>query len=90
MRPIWSGVTRRPRPFYRPRIAEALGQGEPRPAQARLETAEAVLEAWPVPTSWGGTRACYSPGLDQIRMPEPEAFTSREAFCRHLGPRAGP
>jgi antirestriction protein ArdC len=63
------------------RIAEALGQGEPRPAQARLETAEAVLEAWPVPTSWGGTRACYSPGLDQIRMPEPEAFTSREAFA---------
>jgi antirestriction protein ArdC len=46
------------------RIAEALGQGEPRPAQARLETAEAVLEAWPVPTSWGGTRACYSPSLD--------------------------
>lgn len=63
-------------------IREALGQvaWEHGPAQ-RIETAEAVLEAWPVPTSWGGTRACYSPSLDQIRMPSPEAFTSREAFC---------
>ena len=65
----------------RARIAEALGQGEPRPARARLKEAEAVLEAWPVPTSWGGTRACYSPSLDAIRMPEPEAFTTTEAFC---------
>jgi antirestriction protein ArdC len=63
------------------RIREAIGQGEQRPAAARLEAAEAVLEAWPVPTSWGGARACYSAALDQIRMPEAEAFTSLEAFC---------
>lgn len=63
------------------RIREAVGQGDQRPAAARLEAAEAVLEAWPVPTSWGGARACYSPALDQIRMPEAEAFTSREAFA---------
>jgi antirestriction protein ArdC len=63
------------------RIREAVGQGDQRPAAARLEAAEAVLEAWPVPTSWGGARACYSPALDQIRMPEAEAFTNREAFC---------
>lgn len=63
------------------RIREALGQHQQLEPQARLEAAEAVLEAWPVPTSWGGTRACYSPQLDQIRMPEADAFTTREAFC---------
>ena len=63
------------------RIREAIGQPLQLAPQARLETAEAVLEAWPVPTSWGGTRACYSPTLDQIRMPEAEAFTTREAFA---------
>ena len=62
-------------------IREAIGQPLQLAPQARLEAAEAVLEAWPVPTSWGGTRACYSPSLDQIRMPEAEAFTSREAFA---------
>jgi antirestriction protein ArdC len=63
------------------RIHEAIGQPLQLAPQARLEAAEAVLEAWPVPTSWGGTRACYSPSLDQIRMPEAEAFTTREAFA---------
>ena len=61
-------------------IAAALGQNEQREPAARLEAAEAVLEAWPVPTRWGGARACYSPGLDTISMPAPEAFTSREAM----------
>ncbi len=63
------------------RIREAIGQQEQKEPQARLEAAETILESWPVPTSWGGARACYSPQLDQIRMPHPEAFTSREAFC---------
>ncbi len=63
------------------RIREAIGQPLQLEPAARLEAAEAVLEAWTVPTSWGGTRACYSPDLDQIRMPEPEAFTTREAFA---------
>jgi antirestriction protein ArdC len=63
------------------RIREAIGQPLQLAPQARLDAAEAVLEAWPVPTSWGGTRACYSPTLDQIRMPEAEAFTTREAFA---------
>jgi antirestriction protein ArdC len=63
------------------RIREAIGQPLQLEPKTRLEAAEAVLEAWTVPTSWGGTRACYSPGLDQIRMPEPEAFTTREAFA---------
>jgi antirestriction protein ArdC len=62
-------------------IAAALGQIEERAPQARLETAEAVLEAWPVPTIWGGVKACYSPSLDTIRMPAAEAFTTREAMA---------
>lgn len=61
-------------------IAEALGQREAREPAARLETAEAVLEAWPVQTTWAGTQACYSPALDEIRMPPQAAFTSREAM----------
>lgn len=63
------------------RIAEALGQPAQPAEHARLEAAEAVLEAWPVTTQWGGARACYSPQLDQIRMPEADVFSSREAFC---------
>ena len=63
------------------RIFDALGQPVQREPQARLAAAEAVLEAWPVPTSWGGVRACYSAELDQIRMPAAEAFSAREAFC---------
>jgi len=62
-------------------IAAALGQDNQQPAAARIENAEATLEAWPVPTSWGGAQPCYSPQMDQIRMPPAEAFTSREAFC---------
>jgi len=63
------------------RIREAIGQHLQIAPQARLEAAEKVLEGWPVPTTWGGARACYSPQLDQIRMPHAEAFTSRESFC---------
>jgi len=63
------------------RIREALGQPLELEPKARLDAAEAVLEAWSVPTSWGGTRACYSPEADQIRMPDADAFTTREAFC---------
>lgn len=62
------------------KIREAIGQIEQPEPQARLEGAEAVLEAWPVETSFGGTEACYIPSRDVIRMPDPEAFTSREAF----------
>jgi len=63
------------------RIREAIGQPLQLEPQARLEAAEAVLEAWPVPTTWGGARACYSPDLDQIRMPAAEAFSTREAMA---------
>lgn len=62
-------------------IAAALGQANQREPAARIAAAEAVLEAWPVETQWIGTRALYSPDLDQIRMPPAEAFESREAMC---------
>ena len=62
-------------------IAAAIGQSEERKPQERLAAAETVLEAWTVPTSWGGARACYSPQLDQISMPAADSFRTREAFC---------
>lgn len=63
-------------------IAAALAQDAPEaPPQARLEAAEAVLEAWTVPTIFGGARACYSPLLDQINMPIADVFKSREGYC---------
>ena len=62
-------------------IAEALGQKDITPhaePSERLQAAWQVLEDWSVPTTWGGTRACYSPSQDAISMPAVEAFTSRE------------
>jgi len=63
------------------RIAAAIGQTKPKEPAARLEAAEAVLEAWEVQTAYGGAQHCYLPGLDRISMPNPEAFESREAFA---------
>jgi antirestriction protein ArdC len=62
------------------RIAEALGQDEPRPAIVRHEAAEAVLSEWPVETRWGGVKACYSPALDRISMPDRDSFDHPEAL----------
>ena len=62
-------------------IAAALGQGEPAAPAARLEAAEAVLEAWEVATTFEGGRASYSPTRDQITMPPADSFINREAFC---------
>lgn len=63
------------------RVATALEQAGPPPSPAaRLHHAESVLEAWPVPTVFGGAIACYSPAADRISMPAAEAFTNREAF----------
>jgi antirestriction protein ArdC len=63
------------------RIAQALEQDAPAAPAARLEHAESVLEGWPVPTVWEGTRAFYSTSADRITMPPAESFTSREAMC---------
>jgi len=63
------------------RIKQAIGNPPVVKASVRLEQAEAHLERWVVPVSLGGARACYSPELDRIRLPEPEAFNSRENYC---------
>jgi antirestriction protein ArdC len=63
------------------RIAAAIGQTTPKEPAARLEAAEAVLEAWEVQTVYGGVQPCYVAGLDRISMPNPEDFESREAFA---------
>lgn len=64
------------------RIAAALSQVGPPPSPAaRLHQAESVLEAWPVPTVFGGTVACYSPAADRISMPAAQAFSNREAYA---------
>jgi antirestriction protein ArdC len=54
---------------------------ESRPEPERLEAAEAVLGAWPVPVSFGGDRACYLPGIDRIQLPDRASFHSPAAFC---------
>lgn len=54
---------------------------EPKPEPQRLGAAEAVLDAWPVPVSFGGDRACYLPGIDRIQMPDRASFHSAAAFC---------
>jgi antirestriction protein ArdC len=46
----------------------------------RLQTAEAVLRAWPVPVRHGGDQACYLPSLDRIHLPTREAFHSAAAL----------
>jgi antirestriction protein ArdC len=54
---------------------------EAKPEPERLEAAEAVLAAWPVPVSFGGDRACYLPGIDRIQLPDRASFHSPAAFC---------
>ena len=54
---------------------------KPKPEPKRLEAAEAVLSAWPVPVSFGGDRACYLPGIDRIQLPDRASFYSPAAFC---------
>jgi antirestriction protein ArdC len=54
---------------------------ELKPEPERLEAAEAVLGAWPVPVSFGGDRACYLPGIDRIQLPDRASFHSPAAFC---------
>ncbi len=62
--------------------ARKLAEGvEPKPEPQRLEAAEAVLAAWPVPISFGGDRACYLPGIDRILLPDRASFHSPAAFC---------
>ena len=59
------------------RQAAGLSQ---RPEPERLAAAEAVLNSWPVPVSFGGDRACYLPAADRIALPDRAAFHSAAAL----------
>jgi antirestriction protein ArdC len=61
-------------------IDTALGSVPTRPVLERLEAAEAVLKAWEVQPSIGGSRAFYVPSSDQICLPSPERFVDSAAF----------
>lgn len=56
---------------------------EPRPEPERLEAAEAVLGAWPVPVSFGGDRGCYLPGIE-LHSPLQGAFQQTPVLIWHL------
>ncbi len=58
-----------------------VAAGTPASAAIPLEHAESVLEAWDVPTVFGGAVACYSPEADRIAKPSAAAFVSREAYA---------
>jgi antirestriction protein ArdC len=55
--------------------------GRERPSFERVSQAGARLSQWPVQVLSGGDRACYSPALDRIRLPQPESFASVEGYC---------
>ena len=57
-------------------IAAATGAVVVRSEPDRLAGAEQVLSSWPVPTSWAGDRACYSPAGDSITMPTRAQFST--------------
>jgi antirestriction protein ArdC len=61
-------------------IAAAQGAVITRPEPERHQAAETVLSAWPVPVSWGGDRAFYSPAGDRIALPDRKAFRSAEGL----------
>ncbi|NQV11325.1 MAG: DUF1738 domain-containing protein [Cyanobacteria bacterium] len=62
--------------------ARKAAEGEEvKPEPERLEAAEALLGAWPVPVSFGGDRACYLPAIDRIQLPDRASFHSPAAFC---------
>jgi antirestriction protein ArdC len=59
---------------------------ELKPEPERLEAAEAVLGAWPVPVSFGGDRACYLPAIDRIQHARSRQLLLTGSVLRHLGP----
>ena len=70
------GGTEEARQALQDAIAAATAGAVITPEPDRLATAEAVLGAWPVSTTWAGDRACYSPAADQITMPARASFNT--------------
>jgi antirestriction protein ArdC len=54
-------------------IAARMPKACERPAIEPIATAEQLLQAWPVPVSWGGERACYSPCWARAKEPMTES-----------------
>jgi len=53
----------------------------PRHQHDPITSAEAILDGYQGPTiAHGGGRACYSPALDLVKMPEPDRFPHREEY----------
>lgn len=50
------------------------------PAKQRQDMAEQVIKNSKAGILWGGEKACYLPTRDEIHLPHPEAFVSREAY----------
>ncbi len=61
-------------------IEARLPRVEPRAPLERIEQAEQMLQAWPVPVGWGGERAFYVPASDRIQLPSREAFHGAAAL----------
>ncbi|MCM8597584.1 MAG: zincin-like metallopeptidase domain-containing protein [Candidatus Accumulibacter sp.] len=64
--------------------AHYYAKAEPREPIARIEQAEAFFAATGAAITHGGNRACYSPGLDQVRMPPRDSFRDAESYCATL------
>jgi antirestriction protein ArdC len=69
-------------------IAARMPATEARPPIEPIAQAEQVLQAWPVPASWGGERAFYSTGSDRIQLPERESFHGAPALYATWGHEA--
>ena len=66
-------------------IARHQGEAEqPRPEPERMENCEKAFAAYhrreTLETQWAGERACYSPSLDIVTMPERKKFHSAHAL----------
>ena len=66
-------------------IARHQGEVEqPRPEPERMENCEKIFAAYhrreTLETQWSGERACYSPSLDIVTMPERKKFHSAHAL----------
>ena len=66
-------------------IARHQGEAEqPRPEPERMENCEKAFAAYhrreTLETQWSGERACYSPSLDIVTMPERKKFHSAHAL----------
>lgn len=61
-----------------------IPEAEPLPSFGRIERADRFTAATRATIRHGGNRACYSPGLDVVQMPAPEAFRDAPSYYSTL------